>query len=349
MRSLPVLVAVACLSIADHALHAADVTAGAVWMTDFTAAQAEAQKLHRPLVVHFHTQYCPPCRKMEQEVLHTPQVLKLLDGGFVAVKVNLSSPANEKVRARFQVNTMPTDLVLSPDGKAILSRTEGYAPENGDKQKYVSALTRIDAKYVAEGKRLPRAATGPQTEIAANNSAKPAEAAVAGTVNPSKLVPDPVDPFRVEEGSNRPAPETATISALPDRAPPVLAMDGYCPVTLRNSRSWKAGQKEFSLEHERQVFYFTSAANRDEFQANPARFAPRLMGCDPVTLVESDLAIRGSTQFGAFFDGQLFLFESDDTRTKFRKTPGRYSHVKHVLKPEEIKDVHNVASTTVLK
>ena len=67
--------------------------------------------------------------------------------------------------------------------------------------------------------------------------------------------------------------------------------------------------------------------------------APRLLGCDPVTLAENDVAVRGSTQFGAFYDGALFLFESADSRTKFRKAPTRYSQLKHVVKPEDVKKV----------
>ena len=79
-----------CLIVVSTAtVRAADLTPTTVWMTDFTKAQAEARNLHRPLVVHFHTHWCPPCRLMEQEVLHTAQVLKTLDEGFVAVKVNL--------------------------------------------------------------------------------------------------------------------------------------------------------------------------------------------------------------------------------------------------------------------
>src|SRR5260370_33046394 len=88
---------------------------------------------------------------MEREVLNSPQLLKILDGGFVAVKVCLDKVANSKGQARFDVDSMPTDVIVSPDGK-VLARTEGYVSG----QKYLTNLSRIDAKYAAAGKRLAR-------------------------------------------------------------------------------------------------------------------------------------------------------------------------------------------------
>jgi hypothetical protein len=41
-----------------------------------------------------------------------------------------------------------------------------------------------------------------------------------------------------------------------------VAMDGYCPVTLRTTRTWTAGDKEISLEHDGQMFYFNGADKR---------------------------------------------------------------------------------------
>ena len=70
--------------------------------------------------------WCGPCRKMEKELLHTPTLLKTLDAGFVAVKVDVDK--NPKVQQRFKIKAMPTDIVLGPDGK-VLARSEGYDSE----------------------------------------------------------------------------------------------------------------------------------------------------------------------------------------------------------------------------
>lgn len=336
---------------ASRPLAAADLNPATVWMTDFSKAQAESKRLNRPLVVHFHTHYCPPCRQMEKDVLNTAQVLKQLDAGFVAVKVNLSARVNAAVQAKYRVEAMPTDLVLSPEGK-VLARSEGYDGRTGaDRQKYLNSIARIDAQYAKDGKRLARTdpaaeAKSPVETAATNKEVPPPAQAVpaVATATPmvNKLVPEPAEPRPVAD----PAAVAKEERPIPAATPAFVALDGYCPVTLRTTRTWKAGSKQFSLEHDGQTFFFLAAANRDEFRSNPARYAPRLMGCDPVVLSDSDLAIRGSTKFGAFYEGDLFLFESAETRARFRKDPARYTRVRHVLKPEDIQDGPKVASAT---
>ena len=328
----------------------ADPTPASIWKSDFAAAEAEAKKLNRPLVVHFHATYCPPCKQMEREVLFTPQVLKLLEAGFVAVKVDL--PKNPKLQARFGINSMPTDLIVGPDGK-VLVKTEGYtdiarAGDDRDRRQYLTNLSRIDAQYAIEAKRVARSNPVADTK----NSAPQREPrtpikndrALASTVpaTKDKLAP-PAN--KVDPPVGLPTDEPTKPSELQDDPAAIeregvqVAIDGYCPVTLRTTRTWTTGDKAISLEHEGQIFYFAAADKRDEFKSHPGRYAPRLLGCDPVTLAENDVAVRGSTQFGAFYDGALFLFESADSRTKFRKTPIRYSQLKHVVKPEDVKKV----------
>ena len=335
------------------AARAVDLRPETVWKTDFAAAQEEAKKLNRPLVVHFHAVWCGPCKIMEREVLHTSQVLKTLDSGFVAVKVDVDR--NSKVTSRFGVKGMPTDLVIGPDGK-ILSRSEGYDPAAGDRQKYINNIARIDARFAAERKQIARSNASPEDKSKAEkelvtNGGVPVKIERPVISPADKLVPPPTEPKKIPEiaSTNQPADSPANASKQPISAPPAttaiepsgmpLAMDGYCPVTLRTTRAWKPGSSEIFHEHEGQIFFFTAADKRDEFKANPGRYAPRNLGCDPVALAERDLAIRGNVKFGAFYEGELYLFESADSRAKFRKDPARFSRLQHVLKPEDVKKI----------
>jgi YHS domain-containing protein/thiol-disulfide isomerase/thioredoxin len=312
------------------ALARADSTTPSAWMTDFAAAETEAKRLNWPLLVHFYGPSCPPCRKMESELLQTPQVLKYLESGFIAVKVDCAK--NLKVSGRFQIASMPTDLILSPDGK-VLVRTEGYMGEP-DRTRYLANLSKIDKQFA--GKRLARTDAAAEPTIAKEKGPAAKDRVVASG---DKLVPPPTEPKKVDASVD--SANQDDIDDVPATSTPSVhvALDGYCPVTLRTTRLWKIGSKEFSIEHDGQTYYFTSSEKRAEFKAHPTRYAPRLLGCDPVVLAESDLAIRGSTQFGAFFDGNLFLFESAESRAKFRKTPTRYSNLKQVVKPEDVKKI----------
>jgi YHS domain-containing protein len=62
---------------------------------------------------------------------------------------------------------------------------------------------------------------------------------------------------------------------------------------------------------------------------------PRLLGCDPVVLYRTDRAMSGSTEFGAYFDGGLYLFTAPETRTEFKEHPMRYTRTRHVLRPDD--------------
>jgi thiol-disulfide isomerase/thioredoxin/YHS domain-containing protein len=335
---------------------AGDLTPASVWKTDFAGAEAEAKEQGRPLVVHFHAKWCVPCKQMEREVLDTAAVLKALDAGFVAVKVDYDRNAN--IRSRFKIDKVPTDLIVSPEGK-VLHRSEGYVTGS----KYTAKLGQIDGQFAKDGKRLARsqpAAVNSNTEtsksaasaIPAEKSASSASPAVAATGD--KLVPPPTEPKKIVEAAISSAPVVSAktevnpeVPALPAAGSPansiLLAMDGYCPVTLRMTRTWKAGSSDITLEHDGQTFYFTAPDKRDAFKANPKKFAPRLMGCDPVALARNDVAVRGSVKFGAFYEGELFLFETAENRTAFRKDPGRYAKLQHALKPEDIQKIATVA------
>ncbi len=321
-----------CLTVASGTatrVALADPTPASVWKTDFAAAEAEAKSLNRPLVVHFGAVWCGPCKKMEKEVLHIPSTLKVLEAGFVAVKVDVDRSPD--VSKRFGIKNMPTDLILSPEGK-VLARSEGYT--TGDQPKYMGNLAKVSPQYPARTppKKDHAIASLPPTSPTMKEKLAPP---------PNKIDP-PVESRSIESTTPDDVDKVPELEPNDDADDVQVAMDGYCPVTLRTTRSWKAGNKSISLEYDGQIYYFTTAEKRDEFRAHPGRYAPRLLGCDPVTLADNDIAVRGSTQFGAFYDGALFLFESADSRAKFRKSPTRYSQLKHVLKPEDVKN--NVAS-----
>ncbi|MGH7200318.1 MAG: hypothetical protein ACREJB_06910 [Planctomycetaceae bacterium] len=82
-----------------------------------------------------------------------------------------------------------------------------------------------------------------------------------------------------------------------------------------------------------------SAANAREFQANPQRYAPRLLGCDAVVLAESGRAVAGSSRFCLFYDGELYLFLSSATKEQFAKEPLKYARLKQVLRSDQVESV----------
>ena len=290
---------------------------GPVWMADYAAAHAKAKELGKPLIVHFYGSWCEPCKKMDRETLYTPEVTRAIEDGFVAVKVNITK--HPELQKQFKIEALPSDIVVTPSGKVIY-HTQGYQ----SKGTYVSFVKTSSDRFEKTG------------EKAAKVAAKTVPFSNAGS---DKLPPAPVDLPLADELPARPETKVARADTPPAADKPAddsrVGMDGYCPVTLFNQRSWKLGSPDFIAEFQNQQFYFLSAAERDEFQKNPKKYAPRVRGCDPVTLSESNLYVPGTAKFGAFFDGELFLFEKAENRKKFKEDPSRFSKIQHVMNAEE--------------
>ena len=129
----------------------------------------------------------------------------------------------------------------------------------------------------------------------------------------------------------------ATQERTPNERPDVMvALDGYCPVTLAQTRTWKKGSEQFVSEHRGQVYYFMSSDQKTAFDADSRRYVPRLLGCDPVILRDTDLAVPGSVRYGAFYDDELYLFSSSENRTAFKEEPERYTRTRVVRSADEI-------------
>ena len=73
-----------------------------------------------------------------------------------------------------------------------------------------------------------------------------------------------------------------------------------------------------------------------EFRNNPEAYAPKLLGCDPVILWESDRAVAGDIRYGAFFDDELYLFKTEERRRQFKANPEKYIRLQHAVKVDQI-------------
>jgi thiol-disulfide isomerase/thioredoxin/YHS domain-containing protein len=311
-------------------LLAANPVSSTVWRHDFSAAQAESRKLDRPLLIHFSASWCGPCRRMEREVLLTPDVLRTLDNGYVAVKVDVEK--NRNIAQRYHIQALPSDVIVSPEGR-VLSQSQGFQ----DKGSYLSSVNRVRARYVATRKPAT-----PEPPLATRKPALPATsddnaiASIGTAAAGLAQLPDeaPADTDLDKQPAAAEEPEASTADSSESTGP--VGMDGYCPVTLFKTRSWQRGLKEYRYEFRGQVFHLLGPEQLEAFKANPQKYAPQLLGCDPVILLEEDLAVSGRTQFGAYYEGELYLFESAQSRSRFRANPTRFNRTRQILKVEDI-------------
>lgn len=290
-----------------------------VWKHDFTDASKDAKQSGRPLLIHFGATWCPPCRQMEKDVLHHSDVRDLLSRNFVAVMID--SDQHPELIQQFEIKSLPTDVVIAPDG-VVLPKMEG----GRDRKTYLAQM-----RHVLE--QMPARSEPTQSEIAQNPNARP-ETSPPGSVAQdrsqeeqptTKLIPGTP---RVGESVQKESP--APVEKL------LVGLDRFSPVSLAKHRQWRKGKTEFALVYQGVVYLLCDEEEYRDFQADPGKYAPRLLGCDPVVLWTSDRAIPGSTQFGAYFDGELFLFASPENRDRFKSSPTLYTRPQHVLKVDQI-------------
>lgn len=111
---------------------------------------------------------------------------------------------------------------------------------------------------------------------------------------------------------------------LPADSPP-LGFFGYCPVTMKKENRWQRGDVRWGCYHRGRTYLFASPEHRDEFHANGDDFAPALSGIDPVLAIDSGKVEPGKQDFGIEYNGQFYLFSSEDNLRKFWSEAERYA------------------------
>lgn len=77
----------------------------------------------RNLIVKFGAKWCGPCQQMARDTLTNRSVISTIDKNLTAVSIDIDQ--HQRLAAQFNIQSVPTVLVLSPEGR-ILQRTTGY-------------------------------------------------------------------------------------------------------------------------------------------------------------------------------------------------------------------------------
>jgi thioredoxin-related protein len=109
------------------------------WLTDLSKAQTKAKEDKRMVLMDFNgSNWCPPCKALRKNVLDTQAFIDYAKTNLVLVDVDFPQPsqqteelkkANEALSKKYNVEALPTVIVLSSDGKE-LKRLEGYDGAN---------------------------------------------------------------------------------------------------------------------------------------------------------------------------------------------------------------------------
>jgi YHS domain-containing protein/thioredoxin-related protein len=121
--------------------------------------------------------------------------------------------------------------------------------------------------------------------------------------------------------SNNPDEMATTMVEVP------LGLEGYCPVLLSTEERWIPGNPAYYTMYRGHVFRFSSEEAMTEFMKNPALYAPVAMGEDIVLMVDRNKKIYGNRKYGAWFQGRVFLFSSQESLDSFAARPEYYAEI----------------------
>ena len=202
---------------------------------------------------------------------------------------------------------------FTPEGRAVLAQQTPKAPTAPALQSTAPPLEAAPPSAVASRPATPERSpldAGPSAPPTAPPTAPPL-AAVAQS-QPSTTTP-----------ATRPLENRQMVAA--SQAPPI-ALDGFCVVTLIETKAWKKADAKFGAIHRGRTYLFTSEAAQKKFLGNPDGFAPVLSGCDPVRFAKTGELVDGKRAYGLITpDNRIFLFADEAALQTFEKSPGEFA------------------------
>lgn len=217
-----------------------------------------------------------------------------------------------------------TAAVAPPAGMPPIAGTPGAAPQAvaGPPHRYAPAMPQgpvATAPYgpVASAPYGPMTTPPqqPQPPQPAPQQPQPPQDAGLGTGTAPATPPPLPDSYR---------PHAAQPAAVGPGAPPPVALEGYCPVTLVERKAWAKGDPQYGAVHRGQTYHFAGSEEQRRFLGDPDRYAPMISGYDPVLAKDYGRLTPGDRRHGVFYGSRVLLFASEETLTQFCRAPQRY-------------------------
>lgn len=351
-------VALSLLTSAAFLLAPAMAQAAIAWQGNLRNAHVQAQAEGKLLLLHFYTDNCVWCERLEEGAFQSPEVAKAISERFVPVKVHAAE--NPKLAQMFQVTKFPTDVVVTTRGQTLSHRV---SPQ--DAGRYVEMLGQAASAHTPPGAtRVAAAASGPAGSAQSSPSAPAVNATTAGSRSslpmsaggtaPSQAPSPAANPYPAQTASS--APNAAVESAAAARRHPSKpgSFAGGATGRMAGARSEgmvldRPGQSDFAAP-ETPVAETPEPANAapqspqpqagslaDANKAAPADLSSEsadeatpdlaLQGFCPVSVIEEDRWVEGKAELGVIHLGKLYLFASEENREIFLADPIPYTPV----------------------
>ncbi|QDV67852.1 YHS domain protein [Rosistilla carotiformis] len=327
------------LSLAALLVIASGLRAEIPWNADLKVAHQQAQAEGKLLLVHFESDNCVWCDRLEAGAFQSPDVAAVIGQAYVPVKINASK--NKKLAEYFKVNRFPTDVVVDASGAVHAHNVSPQAP-----LQYITMLQEAAAKggrpIGPAGANIAQQAPSPsqlQTPVVAQPpAAQPPAAAMAHQPMPAAENPPtaanaaggfgmppaaagnfaanaPAGQFQLPSHSPLQAPSVSPVSAA-------ITMPPSKPIQQNDGGAATMAANEFAIAPQPKA----PAADPTSEAVSPPATPPLAMdGYCPVAILDESRWVSGDKQFGAIHLGKLYLFGSAQSQAKFLADPEKYT------------------------
>jgi YHS domain-containing protein len=247
------------------------------WLSSYDDAKQAAMEANLPLLLHFEADWCGACRTMDSSVLNKNQVLNLL--GTTVMAARIDADRDPSLISRFSIGSLPTDVILGPDGTEIARYVGGTSVSD-----YTARLSRVS------GNKTDGEALASNTSID-DEKFRPCllerhdgKVVGLGGYSPVAMRRDKqwikcsdqfVGSWRGVDYFFQSSEERDLFMATPDQFVPRL--HGFDPVEIQLARRARPGAIELGAFYKGQLYFFLNKRNRERFQNNPAWYTEQLL------------------------------------------------------------------------
>lgn len=326
------------------------------WVKDWREARTIAQQQHRLVLLHFYSDACAPCQKLDRDVFPRAEVARAMATGYVPVKINVDR--FPQLRDYYKVEAWPTDVIVTPEGKEVARSV----PSPADPNRYIAMLDTARARF-GTGAHLTEQVAGHTTVSQPTSGLPPSRYGTGGfggnpsttsgyggsrgaDFEPQQTAPTqqaspvanqyvaqaPPQPAHVAPryGDAYPGPGVAGSNGSPSNTGPQGASNNLQSRSQSNPYAERppvdAGNRYSNRPNENRV-----ASNPNQLQGNAApapvnsQFA--MDGFCPVTLVDQGKWQKGDPRWGAVHQGKTYLFASQQGQQQFLASPDRFAPI----------------------
>ncbi len=323
--ALSLITAAIMMTAGSHAL------AEIPWQSNLRTAHAKAQAEGKLLLLHFYSDNCTWCERLEAGSFQAPQVGEAVIKDFVPVKIHANT--NRKLAEMFKVTKFPTDVIVTTKGTTL---SHSVSPQKPDR--YVAMLT--SAVSVAPPEKpiaTPAPATAPAQQVAAIPASTRTTPNYATATAPTYGVTEPQTEV-IESPTQAPGglalPQNGLGNAeltleLPG-SPELPKSAGLNVPTGTLSNEAYAPSPPIAVQEQAPVQPRATAQVQAPVQPQvQAADTPELamQGFCAVTVINHDRWAEGLPEFGVIHLGKLYLFVSEEAMNTFLADPTPYTPV----------------------